>query len=136
MTQEYERPSSLSGHTIRTRTAHGNLFVTVNWDNGKPHEIFAALSKAGSCDYAYIATIARLLSIGLQFGIPREVLIKQLSGVSCHPYMVGGDDENASPIDAIGQVLANLPDNFVSATLQDARRGPSRDGDVLELLAA
>ena len=37
----FERPVVISGSTTKVRTAHGNLYVTVNIQDGKPIEVFA-----------------------------------------------------------------------------------------------
>ena len=105
MTSQFDRPVTLSGSTTRVRTAHGNLYVTVNYQDGKPVEVFAALGKAGGCDFAAMEAITRLVSISLQQGIPIEEIVKQLRSITCHPYMVGSEQENTSPVDAISRVL-------------------------------
>ncbi len=102
----FERPVYIAGGTTRVRTAHGNLYVTVNLLEDKPLEVFAILGKAGSCDFANIEAMTRLVSINLQGGVPIEEIIGQLRNVTCHPYMVGSREENTSPADAISRVLS------------------------------
>ena len=56
-----ERPDKIPGVTERIRTGHGNMYITINFDEqGLPFEIFAALGKAGGCDSAQLEAIARL----------------------------------------------------------------------------
>lgn len=103
----FARPARLSGSTSRVRTAHGNLYVTVNTyeSTDDPVEVFAALGKAGSCDFAFIEAVTRLASIGLQYGVPVAEISRQMRGITCHPFLVNGEGENLSPLDAIGRVL-------------------------------
>ena len=48
-----ERPQSMTGVTERVSTGHGNMYVTINFDEQKnPFEVFGNLGKAGGCDSA------------------------------------------------------------------------------------
>ena len=63
-----QRPVSVKGITDRVRTGHGNMYVTINFDErGHPFEVFATSGKAGGCDAANIDAIARLISKSLRF---------------------------------------------------------------------
>ena len=43
-----QRPTSIQGVTERVRTGHGNMFVTINFDeDGRPFEVFTTHGKAG-----------------------------------------------------------------------------------------
>ena len=68
---ERQRPSFIRGFTERVRTAHGNLFVTVNVDeeDGQPFEVFATLGKAGSTESAHLEAISRLVTMALRAGV-------------------------------------------------------------------
>jgi ribonucleoside-diphosphate reductase alpha chain len=56
-----ERPRSVRGVTERMRTAQGNAYVTINFDEeGQPFEVFTQIGKAGSTDAAYLEAISRL----------------------------------------------------------------------------
>jgi len=109
----FERPSTLLGVTSKIRTAHGNFYPTVSRHEGKIIEVFCRLGKAGGCDYAYLEAIGRLVSIGLQCGVPLEDLVSQLQGITCHPYQLGGDGENFGPVDALGRLLQRLQEEGV-----------------------
>ena len=102
---DFKRPANLEGSTTKILTAHGNLYVTVNLQEGRPIELFAALGKAGSCDFAYMESMTRLVSIGLQWSVPVKEIIRQLKSITCHPFMVGSPEETTSPADAIARVL-------------------------------
>jgi len=102
-----DRPQCLEGKTVKVRTGHGTLYVTVNWhpETGLPFEVFATLGKAGGCESAHLEALTRLISVVLQHGIHPTEVISQLRQVTCHPYGMGGDIENTSPADAIAHVL-------------------------------
>ena len=55
MLVERQRPSRIKGVTERVRTGHGNMFVTINYDeDADPFEVFIAVGKAGGCDSAQL----------------------------------------------------------------------------------
>ena len=96
-----ERPRSIQGVTERVRTGHGNMYVTINFDEaGDPFEVFANLGKAGGCDSAQIEAVSRLVSLALRSGIGLEVVLEQLRGITCCPAWDGGTLVKSSP-DAI-----------------------------------
>ncbi len=104
---DFERPEVMKGETTKVRTAHGNLYVTVNFsEDGKPMEVFSVLGKEGSCDFAHMEAITRLASKCLQGGVPVSEIVRQLRSITCHPYMEGSEKGNMSPSDAIGIVLS------------------------------
>ena len=48
-----QRPQSIRGVTERVRTGHGNMYITINFDEAdSPFEVFGNLGKAGGCDSA------------------------------------------------------------------------------------
>ncbi len=100
------RPSRMQGSTERIRTGHGNLFVTVNFDEeGQPFEVFSStLGKAGGCESAAMEAISRLISLALRSGIDPMEIVDQLKGITCVPawdqgILVG------SPADAVALAL-------------------------------
>ena len=117
-----KRPQrELEGKTVKAPTAHGTLYVTVNWDNsdGLPFEVFATLGKAGSCDSANLEGLTRLISLALQFNIPVAEIIHQLENISCHPYLLTNQEVgNTSPIDAISKVLK---DSYEGPDVEDTK---------------
>ena len=97
------RPDDLQGISSKWATGHGSLLVTTNW-NGKPHEVIANGGKAGGCDAAFLETIARLVSLGLQKGISYEDIAYQLNGITCCPAWHKGQ-LILSPSDAIAKSM-------------------------------
>lgn len=100
------RKPVLKGHTHRLKTGCGNLYVTINEDNGDPKEIFVRLGKAGGCAASQSEALGRLITVGLRAGVPVEKLVKQLSGIGCHQPFGFGPEKTLSCADAVGKTLA------------------------------
>ena len=106
MLVERQRPAVVSGVTERVRTAHGNLFVTINYDgDGMPFEVFAALGKAGSTESAHLEAITRLVTMALRAGVDPNEVIKHLRGITDSPTWDGGTLVRSVP-DAVALVLS------------------------------
>ena len=100
-----QRPSSIRGVTERVRTGHGNMYVTINFDDAeKPFELFGNLGKAGGCDSAQLEAISRLVSLALRSGIEPPVVIEQLRGITCCPAWDEGTLVRSGP-DAVALAL-------------------------------
>ena len=100
-----QRPNMMSGSTERLRTGHGNMYVTINFDEiGKPFEVFTNLGKAGGCDSAQLEAISRLASLALRSGVQTQEVIEQLSSITCCPAWDGGTLIRSAP-DAVGLAL-------------------------------
>ena len=93
-----ERPQTTQGVTERVRTGHGNMYVTINFEEDtKPFEVFGALGKAGGCDSAQLEAISRLVSLALRSGIDPANVIEQLRGITCCPAWDSGTLVRSSP---------------------------------------
>ena len=80
------RPQTIRGVTERVRTGHGNMYVTINYDeDGKPFEVFGTLGKSGGCDSAQLEAISRLISLALRSGVDPQNVIEMLRGITCCP---------------------------------------------------
>jgi ribonucleoside-diphosphate reductase alpha chain len=100
-----ERPRTIQGVTERVRTGHGNMYVTINFDEkGGPFEVFGNLGKAGSCDGAQLEAISRLVSLALRSGIEPGNVVDQLRGITCCPAWDSGTLVRSSP-DAVALAL-------------------------------
>ena len=100
------RPSKVQGITERVQTGHGNMYVTVNFDEEKtPFEVFSNLGKAGGCDSAQLEAISRLTSLALRSGIEPQDVIDQLRGITCCPAWNEGELVKSGP-DAVALVLS------------------------------
>ena len=105
-----QRPQTLSSITDRIRTGHGNLYVTITFDEEqRPFEVFTNLGKAGSSDAAYLEAVSRLASLALRSGVGVEQVIDQLRGITDAPTW----DE--------GQQVLSAPDAVALALLRHAR---------------
>ena len=99
------RPQTTHGVTERVRTGHGNMYVTINYDDeGKPFEVFGTLGKSGGCDSAQLEAISRLVSLALRSGVDPQNVIEQLRGITCCPAWDEGILVRSSP-DAVALAL-------------------------------
>lgn len=99
------RPKILHGDTHKMSTGCGNLYVTVNLDDGNVFEIFAKLGKSGGCPSCQLEALTRSISIGLRAGIDLHEYFKTLSGIHCSsPLFTGGEQVLSCP-DAISKVM-------------------------------
>ena len=93
-----ERPQTTHGVTERVRTGHGNMYVTINFEEDtKPFEVFGTLGKAGGCDSAQLEAISRLVSLALRSGIDPANVTEQLRGITCCPAWDSGTLVRSSP---------------------------------------
>jgi len=100
-----DRPRTTRGVTERVRTGHGNMYVTINFDEeDKPFELFGTLGKSGGCDSAQLEAISRLVSLALRSGIDPRHIIEQLRGITCCPAWDSGTLVRSSP-DAVALAL-------------------------------
>jgi ribonucleoside-diphosphate reductase alpha chain len=125
-----ERPRQIQGVTERVRTGHGNMYITINFDErGKPFEVFSTLGKAGGCDSAQLEAISRLVSLALRSGIDTLEIVDQLRGITCCPAWDNGTLVRSGP-DAVALAL----DRHLAAD-PDARPSPSTDSMQLKFTA-
>ena len=102
-----ERPTSVAGVTDRVRTGHGNMYVTITFDeDGKPFEVFTTLGKAGGCDSANLEAVSRLVSLALRSGIDPDQIVTHLQGITCCPAWDGGNLIRSAP-DAMAHILTS-----------------------------
>ena len=102
-----QRPASVQGVTDRVRTGHGNMYVTVNFDeDGHPFEVFTTVGKAGGCDSANLDAICRLVSMALRSGVDPSEVVEQLKGITCCPVWDSGILVRSAP-DAVALALSH-----------------------------
>ena len=100
-----ERPRQIQGITERVHTGHGNMYVTINFqEEGKPFEVFSTLGKAGGCDSAQLEAISRLASLALRSGVSVGDVVEQLKGITCCPFWDEGTLVRSGP-DAVALAL-------------------------------
>jgi ribonucleoside-diphosphate reductase alpha chain len=104
--QVQERPDILRGSTEKIRTGYGNLYVTVNFKDNKPFEVFAQIGHSGYSTMADTEAVCRLISLGLRSGVPADQIVRQLRGIGgSSPVFSKGTKVTSIP-DAIAQVLS------------------------------
>lgn len=79
------RPMALPGRTVQLDTPCGRLYATINHDpdSGLPVELFCRFGKSGTCGSAIMDGMARIISCGLRAGLPPQVVVRALAGISC-----------------------------------------------------
>ena len=115
-----DRPSQVHGITDKVRTGHGNMYITINFSDGSPFEVFSNLGKAGGCDSAQLEAISRLISLALRSGIDPDQVVDQLKGITCCPQWDGGTLVRSAP-DAVALALGRhvLPAESEQRSLPD-----------------
>ena len=99
------RPQHMTGVTERIRTGHGNMYITINFDEQEePFEVFTTLGKAGGCDSAQLEAISRLISLALRSGVDINAVVAQLRGITCCPAWDNGTLVGSAP-DAVALAL-------------------------------
>lgn len=105
------RPKSLPGATFEKETGCGKVYVTVNFYEGKPWELFSRLGKAGNCTACQTEALTRALTLALRNGATIPEVVKQLTGLRCNsPHFTEGEEILSCP-DAISKVLKDLLDD-------------------------
>ncbi len=133
--QPLARTSRLPGITVRKATPMGNLFLTMNFYDGHPFELFAQIGKAGSDVTAFTETIARLISLAFRSGVDPNVVADQLIGIGGSRSVGFGPNRVRSVPDAIGQFIKEVlenPEDLGAPPLQEdspTQLGLSRLGD-------
>ena len=102
------RPASLPGITEKIRTGYGNLYVTVNFKDDRPFEVFAQIGRSGYTTMADTEAICRLISMALRSGLPVEAVVRQLRGIGGSSQVFSNGARVTSIPDAIAQVLARV----------------------------
>lgn len=100
-----KRPKVVSGKTYKIHSSMGTVYITINEDDNGPLEVFLRIGKNGNQNYALTEAIGRLISVSLQYGVPVEVIIKQLKNIHGSDYIVDGNLIYYSIPDAIGKIL-------------------------------
>ena len=117
------RPQSIRGVTERVRTGHGNMYVTINFDEeGTPFEVFGNLGKAGGCDSAQLEAISRLVSLALRSGLDPKIVIEQLRGITCCPAWDEGTLVRSGP-DAVALAMERQMGEAAALPIQSGSNG-------------
>lgn len=105
--QPRTRTDVLTGTTRKVTTGCGNLYVTINENNGDPFELFAQMGKCGGCAGSQTEAIGRLVSLALRAGVDASAITQQLRGVRCPSPAWEKGKLVLSCADAISKALEN-----------------------------
>lgn len=137
-----QRPSFTQGMTEKAIAGCGNLYITVNYDECGPCEVFTNLGKGGGCPSQTEAT-ARLASLALRSGIEPTALIEQLKGIRCPSTLArkgrGANITTLSCPDAIARTLQRvlkINNGNGSSNVESQVADNHRDGIDLNRLAS
>jgi ribonucleoside-diphosphate reductase alpha chain len=111
--KKMQRPIKRDGATVEIKTPHGKFFVTVNFYEDKPIEMFFSIGKQGGMVNVVIDALARICSKGLQAGMDMTWIIDTLEGLKGdHPFWfkISDNEEKQqqaeSIVDALSKVLS------------------------------
>ncbi len=120
-----KRPYRIQGDTFKIKTGCKSLWTTINSLNEKPVELFARMSKSGSCMDAHMQGIGRLVSLCFRNGINPDDIIKQLKGISCPSPVFYNGGVTTSCEDGIAKAIHEFVyDNSLNKELQGNEQCP------------
>ena len=97
-------PEIRSGLTKRVDACGFTYYLTVNFMENKPMEVFITIAKEGSSVSGFIEALAIAVSIALQHGTPWRALHDKFSNQTFEPR----DDKNSSLIHSISKEINKL----------------------------
>jgi len=104
--EKKKRPKVLEGPTIKSRVGCGRVYGTLNCDNLlRPVEVFMQVGKSGQCARVQTNAACRLVSHGLRYGTPPDVLMRDCLGETCDKWD-GSPHMPRSCSDFLGRLLA------------------------------
>jgi len=106
--KEFERPFSMRGITTKVKTPHGSMFVTINFYEREPKEVFVVVSKPGSEIRACAEALGRVISLALQKGISAEDIVETLENIKT-------EEVSWNRIDGMSFPISSIPDGIAKA---------------------
>ncbi len=94
-------PKERMSLTRKVTIAGHKMFLTVGlYEDGKPGELFIVMNQQGSFAAGMADSFAKMVSIGLQYGVPVDTIVSQLRHMRFAPMGFTGDGDvtNASSI--------------------------------------
>jgi len=80
-TKVRSRPDIVMGFTQKVATGLGDMYLTINEQEGRPFEVFATIGKSGNSITAKAEAIGRLVSLALRSGVEVLDIVAQLKGI-------------------------------------------------------
>lgn len=103
-------PKERMSITRKVRIGGHKLYLTVGlYDDGTPGEIFITMSQQGTFTAGMIDSFAKILSIGLQYGVPIQTIVQQLRHMRFQPMGYTGD-QDISNVSSISDFIAQWLD--------------------------
>jgi len=99
------RPESLRATTRQILTGHGNMTITLGFDDWGPFELHAILGNGGSEESAQAEAISRLASLLFQVGVDPKRIYEKLIGIQCPNTSIDQGQKVLSCADGIAKVL-------------------------------
>lgn len=103
ITNGEKRPKELFGVSYKALSGCGKLYVTINYKDKKPYEVFVFTGGNGGCQ-AQNQAIGRLISVALRNDVNYETIVRQLNRVTC-PIAMKNKCDGKSCSDIIGNLL-------------------------------
>lgn len=100
-----ERPVSVHGQTTRLTTGCGKIYGTISNLEETYQEIFLRMGKQGGCALCFLDSIARLISLGMNQTLTRDLVVRAFIGMRCPNPTFDGPIQILSCPDAIAQWL-------------------------------
>jgi len=128
---EFDRPKVLDAKTHVVETGNGKMYVTVSHHKGKPLELFIFLGKSGQILNTLTEAMGRVISIGLQQGVPVEEITKTLININSDRmvwYRFEDTDQRPTQILSIPDGVAKLLDRYYTGVRYNGELG----GEICE----
>lgn len=100
-------PSRRHSWTTKARFGNQTFYLTCGeYENGKLGEVFLDASKQGTFLRGVIGTLARVMSLSLQWGVPVSELVKLLKGLDYPPQGPVEDTDLAISVKSVADWIA------------------------------
>lgn len=120
----------MRGITIKIKTPHGSMFVTINFFEGKMKEVFVVVSKPGSELRACAEALGRVISLALQKGLPPEDILETLENIKTeevawnnfngHSFTVSSIPDGISKAIKFATSLKFPPDTLLNKNIKES----------------
>jgi hypothetical protein len=99
----------VKANTSFIKTGCGNLYATITDPAEEYQEVFLRLGKCGGCALSFLDGVGRLISLGINQPLTRDLIIRAFSGIRCPSPMHDGPVEVLSCLDGVAKLLEEKP---------------------------